>query len=89
MVDFLREWLNTKTQKFCVAFEDGTNDYISTDNIDDAPINLIWFLNFVCHKHNLKTWFKLIYIVFILFIDTRRADLKISLYIRVRSGAIA
>ena len=90
MVDFLREWLNTKTQKFCVAFEDGTNDYISTDNIDDAPINLIWFLNFVCHKHNLKTLFKInLHCVYIMFIDTRRADLKISLYIHVRSGAIA
>ena len=34
-------WFNNKLRKLRVAFEDGTDNYISTEDIDSAEISLI------------------------------------------------
>ena len=34
-------WFNSKIKKLCLAFEDGTDDYIFTEDIDGVEISLI------------------------------------------------
>ena len=38
-------WFNSKIQKLCVAFEDGTDDYFSNEDIEYVEISLIRSFN--------------------------------------------
>ena len=45
-------WFKNKTQKLRVAFEDGTEDYISTEDIDGVEINLFDYVFIIFSEHS-------------------------------------